>query len=221
MFVDLAASARSAPRVRLAPDFGALLDLEPRPAVLALDMPIGLLDQPRPGGRDCDREARKILGRPRASSVFSPPARCVQDARSYAEVRGFGLTIESFHLMPKIRQVDRLMTPELQARVFEAHPELAFQRALGRPLRHNKKTAEGREERFKALETEASGRFRRVRRQFEALRREVRRTQAGDDDLLDAWVLASTAARIAGGLACVLPAQPPRDARGLRMEIWF
>ncbi len=31
-----------------------------------------------------------------------------------------------FHLFPKMREIDALMTPELQVRVFEVHPELAF-----------------------------------------------------------------------------------------------
>ena len=46
----------------------------PREVVLVgLDMPIGLLSQARPGGRECDREARKNLGPSKSSSVFSPP----------------------------------------------------------------------------------------------------------------------------------------------------
>ena len=143
------------------------------------------------------------------------------NAQTYAEVRGFGLTIESFHLLPKIRQVDALITPALQDLVFEAHPELAFRRALGRPLLHNKKTPEGRAERFEALEREESGRFRSIRRQFARRRPTLPRTRVADDDLLDAWMLSSTAARIAEGRGRALPPEPPRDSRGLRMEIWF
>jgi predicted RNase H-like nuclease len=35
--------------------------------IFAVDVPIGLLDAYEPGGRACDRAARKLLGRPRAS----------------------------------------------------------------------------------------------------------------------------------------------------------
>lgn len=208
------------PRVRLCPDFDALLALEPAPTVLAVDMPIGLLDEPQPGGRLCDLAARKLLGR-RASSVFSPPARCVLGATRFEQVRGRGLTIESFHLLPKIRQIDRSLGPELQRRVFEAHPELAFRDLAGRPLEHNKKTLEGREQRLAALERDPSGRFRRCRGQVQRELAKLRRKDVAPDDLLDAWGLARTALRIAEGRAVCLPAAPPLDSRGLRMEIWF
>src|SRR5262245_17946020 len=42
-------------QVRLCASFADVLCLEPAPAVLAVDMPIGLLSVPQPGGRDCDR----------------------------------------------------------------------------------------------------------------------------------------------------------------------
>jgi predicted RNase H-like nuclease len=42
--------------------------------LLLIDIPIGLLEDGE-AGRTCDIMARKILGRPRASSVFPPPVR--------------------------------------------------------------------------------------------------------------------------------------------------
>jgi predicted RNase H-like nuclease len=39
--------------------------------IIAVDVPIGLLDAYEVGGRACDRAARKLLGVPRASSVFT------------------------------------------------------------------------------------------------------------------------------------------------------
>ena len=53
----------------------AILCLEPAPEIIVIDIPIGLLDGYVPGGRDCDRESRKLLGQPRGSSVFSAPSR--------------------------------------------------------------------------------------------------------------------------------------------------
>jgi predicted RNase H-like nuclease len=50
-----------------------VLDLEPKPSIIAVDIPIGLLDEPREGGREVDKEARRLLGTPRRSSVFTPP----------------------------------------------------------------------------------------------------------------------------------------------------
>ena len=204
--------------VRLCPSFGAVLELRPKPDRIAIDIPIGLLDERQPGGRECDRLARRQLPG-RASSVFSPPIRRLLGATRYSQVRGHGLSIQAFGIMPKIREVDRLMAPELQQRVYEAHPELAFRSLVGAPMRHSKKTPAGREERLLALEQLAP--FRAVRDLLDTVATSYRRSQIGLDDFLDACVLAWLAGRIATGEAQRLPAQPPLDAKGLRMEIWY
>ena len=49
--------------------------------VLAIDMPIGLID----GTSACDKAARAKLGWPRRNSVFSPPCRAALAGRDYAE----------------------------------------------------------------------------------------------------------------------------------------
>jgi len=136
--------------ITLCPSFADVLAMHPKPTVIAIDIPIGLLDRPEPGGRECDRQARTLLSR-RASSIFSPPTRSMLRATRYDQVRSQGLSIQSFNILPKIREVDRLMTPDLQRRVHEAHPELAFAALAGTPMQYNKKTLEGREERLQVL----------------------------------------------------------------------
>ncbi|MGE0821799.1 MAG: DUF429 domain-containing protein [Candidatus Binatia bacterium] len=133
------------------PTFADILALQPKPEIIAIDIPIGLLDTPQPGGRVCDHLARKLLGR-RASSVFSPPIRPMLETTCYEQVRTQGLSIQAFGILPKIREVDQLMTPELQRVVHESHPELTFMALAGTPMQKNKKTREGREERLLALE---------------------------------------------------------------------
>jgi len=195
-----------------------------RPDVLAVDLPMGLPDRAAPGGRACDREARRLLGPLRGRSVFSPPARPTLGARDYPEAlalnragspEGVGLSRQAFGLFPKLREVDALLTPALQARVFEAHPELAF-RALngGAPVLAPKRTRAGREARLRLLAPWFGG----DRAAFEAAHR---RLGAAWDDLVDALAVCWTAGRIRVGAAVRLPAAPPRDARGLRMEIWY
>jgi predicted RNase H-like nuclease len=208
------------PQVYLCPDFTAVLQLGPAPEVIAVDIPIGLLTERQPGGRRCDRQARHVLGR-RASSVFSPPVRSILHARHYDQVRTRGLSRQAFGILPKIREVDTVMTPALQARVFEAHPECAFRLLSGAPMQHNKKTPLGRLERLRALAQASPPCFRNVRRAFTHALAAFPRSQVAADDLLDAFALVRTAARIAAGQACCLPPCPPYDARGLRMEIWY
>ena len=136
--------AREAPehQVTICARFDDVLALLPTSVVCAVDIPIGLLAERQPGGRDCDRGARRLLGR-RASSVFTPPTRPLLEATHYAQVRGHGLSIQAFNILPKIREVDRVMTPALQQRVYEAHPELAFRLWQVIPSRRAKRPLPG------------------------------------------------------------------------------
>ena len=68
--------------------FDELLDHYADARLVLVDIPIGL---PQGGeGRDCDREARKLLGRPRGSSVFPTPTRPTvkQAAKSPGDYHG-------------------------------------------------------------------------------------------------------------------------------------
>jgi len=206
--------------LRLCARFDEVLALSPQPTVIAVDMPIGLLQEPQPGGRECDRQARRLLGR-RASSVFTPPIRALLAATQYEQVRAQGMSRQAFGILPKIREVDRLMTPQLQLVVYEAHPELAFRALAGAPLHHNKKTSAGRAERLQLLERAPGGRLREIRSAVENALKAFPRMHVAPDDLLDAYVLTRTALRIARGQANRLPVNPPVDQRGLRMEIWY
>jgi predicted RNase H-like nuclease len=205
--------------------FADVLAAPQRPRVIGVDVPIGLLPRAERGGRACDREARALLGR-RGSSVFSPatrpaldalaaglPYRGVSDANRATSPAGIGLSKQSFAIMPKITDVDRSMTPELQARVFEVHPEVAFIRANGQHLLPSKKRADGREGRERALQQLG---YPPLAEWFP----EPWPPKARADDLLDACIVCWTAKRIAIGDAQRVPPHPPIDARGLRMEIW-
>ncbi|MGL4296609.1 MAG: DUF429 domain-containing protein, partial [Aestuariivirga sp.] len=134
----------AAPMHRLVSRFSDLLDVEA--AVIAVDMPIGL---PESHGRPPEREVRCRLGE-RQSSVFAVPARPAVMSEDYREACAINLqhsdpprkiAKQSFHLFPKIREIDAIITPGLQSRVFEVHPELAFWAMNGeQPLSLPKKT---------------------------------------------------------------------------------
>jgi predicted RNase H-like nuclease len=70
--------------LRVLPRFADVLSLSEAPIVLAIDMPVGLLDAAVAGGRACDREARALLGSPRCSSVLTPPVRAALAAHTHA-----------------------------------------------------------------------------------------------------------------------------------------
>jgi predicted RNase H-like nuclease len=51
-----------------------------------------------------------------------------------------GLSVQAYHLIPRIRELDALLTPDLQARVWESHPELSFRAMTGAPIASPKRT---------------------------------------------------------------------------------
>lgn len=130
-------------------------------------------------------------------------------------LNGKGTSKQAFGIYPKVAEVNRIVTPNLQDRVFEVHPEVSFWALAGQPMEHAKDTAEGYEERH-ALLAEAFG----VPIWARAEARRVARP-ASPDDVLDATVAAWTAYRKAEGSAGRLPPAPSSDRRGLRMEIVY
>ncbi|MDJ0839714.1 MAG: DUF429 domain-containing protein [Acidobacteriota bacterium] len=201
-------------KTRLARTMDEVLDGEPTPQRVALDIPVGLLEERRRGGRVCDQLTRKHLPG-RTSSVFSPPVRPLLSAVSWEEARTGGISIQAFHIMGKIAQVDAWMTPERQQTVFESHPELAFAVLAGRPMQYNKKKAPGRAERLAVL----AGFFPGAEDWLS--QRHYLRKDVALDDLIDACVLTRVAWSHLEGNARCLPPEPPRDARGLEMTIWM
>jgi len=182
-----------------------------RLAAAGIDVPIGL---PPSGPRQCDVEARRLIG-PRRSSVFPAPARGVLGATNYTDalersrtVSGKGISKQAFNILVKIASVDAVMSPERQRHLVEAHPEVCFRILARGPLSYGKRTPEGRAERLKALR----GPFPDVDNVSVD-----RPPGTGPDDVLDAFVAAWTArrwlandfVRLGGDL----------DERGLRMEM--
>lgn len=154
-------TAEGEPRWSLWPDLAAAwVDLAGCRLVL-VDIPIGLRREDG-RARRCDAEARKLLGA-RASSVFPPPVRPTLEAESYEkaceinlEATGKKITLQAWHISPKIRQADRLLRglpdrgvgwrnwgsagssglrPEavekIRGSLRESHPEVVFQALAG------------------------------------------------------------------------------------------
>jgi len=196
------------------PTLLTVLDYKPAFQVVALSCPVGLLDAPEHGGRNCDREARHLLGRPRSGAIASAPARGVLSATSYAEAsraNGGRLGAVAWKLVKKMAEVDAEMAPYWQRSVFEVHPELSFyQLNEDRPVRFAKHTQAGRAERRLLLEARLPG----VDRILDARLAKVTKSH-----LLDAAACLWTARRIVSRHVERIPLDPEWDAKGLRMEI--
>jgi len=207
--------------------FADVLAAPERPAIVAIDMPIGLPERSGLGGRAAENAVRPLLGA-RQSSVFSVPSRAAVYAADYPQACRVALATSDpprkvskqlFNIAPKIREVDALLRADqvLASRVFEVHPELAFSRLNGeRALSEPKKVKS------------------RPYPPGLALRRALLRAAglppgligatppkgAAEDDLIDALACAAVARRLHAGLARPFPDPPPRDPHGLPMAIW-
>lgn len=169
---------------------------------VGVDMPIGLPGQDL---RRSDVEARELLG-PRRSSLFWTPPLCVLNATDHAEANRLskrttsrGLSIQSFHLLPKVREVRAVLTPQdlaphAQPQAGEVHPETSFTVLAGRPMESSKRRQPGRAERLAVLAPEFSN----------LAEAPAPLSGATIDDLLDATAAAWTARRMAAGTAMVL-----------------
>jgi predicted RNase H-like nuclease len=191
-----------------------IIDEVPEYTVIAVATPIGLPGNEQPNGRACDREARQLLGWPRAGAVRSAPQKAVVTAKGYASAvrrNGGQLDVVSWQLLPRIVEATAEVQSHRQRTIFEVHPELSFHQLNGdRPLQHTKRSALGFDERRALL----------VKRlpSFElAETRGLPRSLQGH--LLDATAALWTARRIAARAVMRLPEQPEWNAEGLRMEI--
>lgn len=214
-------------RVRIVPRFADVLAAPEHPAIVAVDMPVGLPERAGEGGRTAERAVRPLLGA-RQSSVFSVPSRAAVYAGDYAAACRIAsetsdpprkVSKQLFMIAPKIREVDACLRADANAarRVFEVHPEVAFWRLNGERALDEPKKIKGR--------CHEPGLALRRRLLIDAgLRPAIVVSMpprgAGPDDLIDALACAAIARRIATGVARPFPDPPERDAFGLPMAIW-
>ena len=132
--------------------FSEIVFADERPAIIAVDVPIGLPKQSPDKGRLAESAVRPLLG-DRKSSVFRIPSRRAVEASVAAEPaddtravlqglrhraadlgrRARHFAKQGFYILDKVVEVDRFLRahPDYVARVFETHPELAFVRMNG------------------------------------------------------------------------------------------
>lgn len=206
-------------RVSVLPDFRAVLAAAPEAAPVLVDIPIGLPDAGSPV-RACDSEARALLPRNRTGAVFPTPCReaVYAESRDRANaanerVLGKGISAQTWAIVPKIREVDRLLrdASDEQSRVREVHPEVCFWALNGREaMRESKKSRPGFESRLRVLKSVDAKAEERVKEGLLA----VAGYDAGPDDVLDGYAAALTG-HLGRDSLRTLPETPRKDAEGL------
>lgn len=188
--------------------------------LILVDMPIGL---PEVGYRACDCEARNHLGKA-APRVFLGARRPLLQ---YADKDGFdaanklgkslgaGVSNQLHAIMGKIKEVDDVITPALQQRLRETHPEIIFWRLNACEPVPRKKTADGMARRRGLLEKHGFA-------SLDDWIAKVRRFGAKPDDVLDACACALAAWHHMEGVGRTLPENGiETDLKSLRMEILY
>jgi len=222
------------PVIAVFSSFREILDSPFAPAIVAVDMPIGLPDRVGGSGRGPEEAVRSVLGA-RRNSVFSIPARAAVYAvdrpvagmaeigRSHAlacavarktSATATAFSRQAFMILPKIREVDRLLRDDaaMLSRVREIHPEVAFWSMNGQnPLRFGKKLAAGEHERAMLLLSQGLSR---------AAVEAAPPRGAKRDDVIDALAALVVAAHIAAGREKPFPDPPGHDSHGLPIAIW-
>jgi predicted RNase H-like nuclease len=228
-----------APVVSVFSSFADLVASLPGDATIAVDMPIGLPELSRKGGRGPEAAVRAFLGA-RQSSVFSIPSRAAlyADTEEFSTVERWyaahrkanavarttsdpprGVSIQAFGIFSKIREIDGLLRerPELRSRIFESHPEVAFCGLNGgQPMSLPKKikgkiNPAGMEERKTLL---CACFYQR------SFLNQPPPKGAAADDFLDAAAMMLIARRITSGEARPYPDRPGVDSHGIPVAIW-
>lgn len=214
--------------------FADLLAWAPAPAIIAIDIPIGLSET---GHRACDSAAKRLLGGRRGQSVFHTPVRQTlasldlpaADAYPHAlathrAITGVGISKQAFYLLKKIAEVDTALaaSPVDASRVFEVHPEVAFaarRSALsGSPLvgiAESKHTQAGHDIRLGLLPDAYL-----VTAKQAIADRAGQASAYGRDDVLDAFICLWSALRIEDGSHVSLPGADDRGG-GIMARIHY
>lgn len=178
--------------------------------VVAVDMPIGFPPTSL-WPRTCDVQARQMLGSARTRVFFAPP-RGALVAKSptafqslHRRLTGKGAGYPVWPIVSKMNEIDGWITPSLQTKVREFHPELAWQRVNGNVPMSPKKEAAGQNQRRRYLHRHVAGLA-----LMESWKKQLGRA-AALDDLFDALIGLKVAYDIhAAGIPHrnILPATP-------------
>jgi len=210
---------REAPLLAICANIVSALEFVGDSRMVVIDIPIGI-----PSGakvRDCDLEAREMLDQGSTRVFMAPPRETLtaKTADEFQELhllhRGKKAGYPVWGFLSKLKEVDRVITADLQTRIREFHPELAWGRAAGKLL-ESKHDTTGLSQRLEILRSSACG-----LEDVLGWKKKVGKA-AAIDDFLDALIGLSVAADALKGKTFRVPHQSTEsDARGLSMEIWY
>ena len=195
------------------PTLADVVDWRPRFDAVAINVPLGLHDEPDGPYRPCDDEAREMVGWPRRTAFAAVPSRAALHApREKAMAMEPWLSQSDMRRFKWLREADTELQPFHQRSYFSAHPDLSYHQMNGdEPLRTSPHQQDGVVERLQLVRAKLPG--------TERYLTEAPPAGAGQYHVLQATGLLWTARRAAGRAMTRLPMEPTWDTTGLRMEL--
>lgn len=210
--------------IKIIPEIKNILDYDNYSKIL-IDIPIGLSS--RKAERKIDNQLRTLLPSGRKSSVFNAPTRKSAYANTYDEAKkaeieqlGKSLSIQSWNITNKIKEVDQFLTTNTQLNniVRESHPELCFYYLNNmKPLLFSKRTVDGLNERMKIL----NHYHHQSQELLEGFFQKNKKTGIKKDDIADSMVLCISAKNWIKNGKRTINNQPNKDEKGISFGIHF
>lgn len=129
------------------------------------------------------------------------------------------LSLQAWNITPKIKLIDSILrkNESLKSTVLESHPELLFQKLNGGMIFQKKNLKKGIRHRLELLRDQepiADDFFRDIKEEY-------RRADVGEDDIVDAMVLAYYAKQSEKKGLKTIPTEVEHDSEGLPKAIHY
>lgn len=196
--------------------------------LIFIDIPIGLVDShTKEKVRNCDSNARKLLGLKRGSSIFQTPSREALRSFNYKDackinksITGRKISIQTWNICKKIKEVDDFLSEIKKAIsiIKESHPEICFYALSGNPMVFSKKDINGVFERKNIIKKFIPD----LDFILDRTLAKYNQNQAKIDDLLDCLVLAISAKLgFKSDNISKIPKAEQIDSKGFIMQISY
>jgi predicted RNase H-like nuclease len=191
-----------------------VLDYRPKFEFAGINAPMGLSDEPSGKFRECDEEARELIGWPRMVGITPVPSRAALRAPS----RDAALKLEPWLTKDDLRrfrwykEAEQELQPFHQRSFYSGNPDLSFQVMNGDvKLKTSPFHEDGRIERLELVRARMPG--------VDEVISRVPPQGAGPTHMLQAAAMLWTGRRASGRAVSRLPMDPKWDTAGMRMEL--
>jgi predicted RNase H-like nuclease len=191
-----------------------VLDYRPKFDFAAINIPFGYPERPQGPYRECDIQARELVGWPRMITlrpVPSRPALFAKSRKAALELEPW-LTRNDFRHFKWMKEAALDIQPFHSRSVYSANASLSFQHMNGdEPLRTSPHHEDGRVQRLELIRSKLPG--------VDDVVTRVPPDGAGQTHLFDAAAMLWTARRASGRAISRLPMDPEWDEGGVRIEL--